>query len=165
MVVILIKSSVTWHCVQQLFQAAAEDNNKALYYWPFVKVIHRSLVYTHDCYIEISLKKYVWFDLFWIGLQVFVCIDALINVLMNHGYMLPTFGLWSDDRERALSPQWGPPGVITRKCCLCSVNAVWWPIQWLDLCLFKIRHWLAVIVTESCPATNNQNNLKSPMWG
>ena len=24
---------------------------------------------------------------------------------------------------------------------------------------------LAVIVTDPCPATNNRNNLKSPMWG
>ena len=30
MVAILIKSSVTWLCVQQLFQAAANDNIKAL---------------------------------------------------------------------------------------------------------------------------------------
>ena len=28
-----------------------------------------------------------------------------------------------------------------------------------------MRHWSSVIVTDPCPATNNQNSLKSNMWG
>ena len=68
--------------------------------------------------------------------------------------MLQTFGLWSDDRERALSPQRGPPRAITRKCCLCSVNAVWRPIQWLELCIFK-----------GCVSLDPSKISKSGWWG
>ena len=64
MVAILIKSSVTWLCVQQLFQAAAKDNIKALLLAhcegnPQVTGVYIWLV------IFKSVWENIWFDFFW----------------------------------------------------------------------------------------------------
>ena len=63
--------------------------------------------------------------------------------------------------ERQHCP-WGSHKVGTRECSLCSVIG---QSIGFSSSLFQTRHWLAMIVADPCPATNNRNSLKSLMWG
>ena len=78
MVAILIKSSVTW-LVQQLFQAAAKDNIKAL-----LLALCEGNPQVTSVYTWLVIFKSVWENIhdsisFGTGLQVFVYNDALIK--------------------------------------------------------------------------------------
>ena len=114
MVAILIKSSVTWLCVQQLFQAAAKDNIKVL-----LLALCEGNPQVTNVYTWLVTFKSVWENIydsisFGTGQQVFVYNDALIKFLTNHAHMLQTFGLWSYDRESTVASKRATQGDHTQ---------------------------------------------------
>ena len=121
MVAILIKSSVTWLCVQQLFQAAANDNIKAL----LLALCEGNPQVTNVCTWLVIFKS-VWENIydsiyFGTGQQVFVYNDALIkcfNEPCAHASDIRIMIIWSRQSTVAskMATQGDHPQVLFVEC-------------------------------------------------
>ena len=111
MAAILIKSSVTWRCVQQPFQAVAKDN-----IWAILLALCEGNPQVTSVYTWLVIFKSVWENIYdsislGTGMQVFVYNDALIKCFIEpcaHAPDVRIMIIWS--RESTVAPKSAPQG-------------------------------------------------------